>query len=141
MLWSTPLSFSIAIVKLVFFSYVRIYFQGFFAVFFDDNFGITLLNLFLSFFKCDHVRTKDILIVWENLLFAKDLENIIIIIIIIIVIVIIVIIIIIIIVIITINVYKKVQFCWSPENFPWQLRILLSILAVSMVSWMHVLWS
>ena len=63
MLWSTPLSFSIAIVKLVFFSYVRIYFQGFFAVFFDDNFGITLLNLFLSFFKCDHVRTKDILIV------------------------------------------------------------------------------
>ena len=50
-------------------------------------------------------------------MFAKDLENIIIIIIIVIVIIIIIIIIIII-VIITINVYKKVQFCWSPENFP-----------------------
>ena len=47
MLRSTPLTFSIVTVKLVFFSFLRVYFQGFFAISFDDNFDITLLNLFL----------------------------------------------------------------------------------------------
>ena len=47
MLRSTPLTFSIVTVKLVFFSILRVYFQGFFAISFDDNFDIALLNLFL----------------------------------------------------------------------------------------------
>ena len=47
MLRSTPLTFSIVTVKLVFFSFLSVYFQGFFAISFDDNFDITLLNLFL----------------------------------------------------------------------------------------------
>ena len=47
MLRSTPLTFSIVTVKLVFLSFLRVYFQGFFAISFDDNFDITLLNLFL----------------------------------------------------------------------------------------------
>ena len=47
MLRSTPLTFSIVTVKLVFLPFLRVYFQGFFAISFDDNFDITLLNLFL----------------------------------------------------------------------------------------------